>query len=317
MASNVVEDVAFAQIPQALLSTQTNGVVLPVFFLFVVFMGLGSLLLTTELVVEVVDEEFPHAHVNNRTVRVVTSVICFFASCVYTTPAGPYIKVLVLEYLYYVVGFANIIGELLVVFQLYGLERVMIDCDLMLERTPWRVLQVLWTSVIPMVLTEYWPWKEQETSREIFSGHGTIPLIGMQLLKRTACGREESFLTSSTLNSIALRRRFCGQWPTSSLKAACALWPARSMRTTCTSCVETENVDQFKKLEPWQNKLLTPFDRNSVMLYGSESFSRKRGLATMLAKDGSRLKEVHEKPGLSASDARRINMLYRCKNKKT
>nr|XP_050031728.2 sodium-dependent nutrient amino acid transporter 1-like [Dermacentor andersoni] len=240
MASNVVEDVAFAQIPQALLSTQTNGVVLPVFFLFVVFMGLGSLLLTTELVLEVVDEEFPHAHVNNRTVRVVTSVICFFASCVYTTPAGPYIKVLVLEYLYYVVGFANIIGELLVVFQLYGLERVMIDCDLMLERTPWRVLQVLWTSVIPMVLTEYWPWKEQETSREISSGHGTIPLIGMQLLKRTACGPEESFLTSSTLNSIALRRRFCGQWPTSSLKAACGLWPAEGIRTTCTSCAETD-----------------------------------------------------------------------------
>ncbi|XP_075560236.1 astacin-like metalloprotease toxin 5 [Dermacentor variabilis] len=84
-----------------------------------------------------------------------------------------------------------------------------------------------------------------------------------------------------------------------------------------TENAEPENVDQFKKLEPWQNKLLTPFDRDSVMLYGSESFSRKRGLATMLAKDGSRLKEVHEKPGLSASDARRINMLYRCKNKKT
>ncbi|XP_065302570.1 sodium-dependent dopamine transporter-like isoform X2 [Dermacentor albipictus] len=110
MASNVVEDVAFAQIPEALLSTRTSGAVLPVFFFFVVFTGLGSL-------------------------------------------AGPYIKVLILEYLYYVVGFTNIIGELLVVFQLYGLERVMIDCDLMLERTPWRVLQVLWTSVIPMVLT--------------------------------------------------------------------------------------------------------------------------------------------------------------------
>ncbi|KAL1467126.1 hypothetical protein MTO96_042364, partial [Rhipicephalus appendiculatus] len=109
--------------------------------------------LTTELVVEVVDEEFPHAHINKRVVRIVTSVVCFFASCVYATPAGPYLKVLVLEYLYYIVGFVNVIGELLVVFQLYGLKRVMIDCDLMLDRTPWRALQILWTSVVPMILT--------------------------------------------------------------------------------------------------------------------------------------------------------------------
>ncbi|KAK8784829.1 hypothetical protein V5799_008807 [Amblyomma americanum] len=69
-------------------------------------------------------------------------------------PAGPYIEVLVTEYLYHVVGFANIIGELLVVFQLYGLERVVIDCGLMLEKTPGRILQVLWSSVTPMLLTD-------------------------------------------------------------------------------------------------------------------------------------------------------------------
>ncbi|XP_065302567.1 astacin-like metalloprotease toxin 5 [Dermacentor albipictus] len=84
-----------------------------------------------------------------------------------------------------------------------------------------------------------------------------------------------------------------------------------------TENAEPENVEQFDKLEPWENRLLTPFDRDSVMLYGSESFAREPGLATMLAKDGSRLKEVYDKRGLSASDARRINMLYRCKNKKT
>ncbi|XP_077497773.1 uncharacterized protein LOC144108401 [Amblyomma americanum] len=58
-----------------------------------------------------------------------------------------------MEYLYHVMGFANIIGELLVVFQLYGLERVVIDCGLMLEKTPGRILQVLWSSVTPMLLT--------------------------------------------------------------------------------------------------------------------------------------------------------------------
>ncbi|KAH6922823.1 hypothetical protein HPB50_019411 [Hyalomma asiaticum] len=83
-----------------------------------------------------------------------------------------------------------------------------------------------------------------------------------------------------------------------------------------TENAEPENVEQFDKLEPWQNRLLTPFDKDSVMLYGSETFSRQPGLVTMLAKDGSRLKEVYDKSGLSASDARRINMLYRCKNKK-
>ncbi|KAL1473639.1 hypothetical protein MTO96_038552 [Rhipicephalus appendiculatus] len=80
--------------------------------------------------------------------------------------------------------------------------------------------------------------------------------------------------------------------------------------------VEPEDVDQFEKLAPGKNRLLTPFDMDSVMLYGSETFAREPGLVTMLAKDGSRLKDVFEKPGLSASDVRRINMLYNCKNKK-
>ncbi|KAH7976654.1 hypothetical protein HPB52_017511 [Rhipicephalus sanguineus] len=83
-----------------------------------------------------------------------------------------------------------------------------------------------------------------------------------------------------------------------------------------TKNVEPENVEQFEKLAPWKNRLLTPFDMDSIMLYGSATFARKPGLVTMLAKDGSRLKEVHQKRGLSASDVRRINMLYQCKNKK-
>ncbi|XP_077497834.1 sodium- and chloride-dependent neutral and basic amino acid transporter B(0+)-like [Amblyomma americanum] len=120
MGSNVVQDLAFIEIPQALLSTETTGALLVLFLLFLAFTGLGPLLLTTELVVEVVGEEFPHSHVNKRTDHGVTSAVCLLASCVYATLAGPYIEVLVTEYLYHVVGFANIIGELLVVLQLYG-----------------------------------------------------------------------------------------------------------------------------------------------------------------------------------------------------
>ncbi|KFM56528.1 Astacin-like metalloprotease toxin, partial [Stegodyphus mimosarum] len=46
--------------------------------------------------------------------------------------------------------------------------------------------------------------------------------------------------------------------------------------------------NQFFKLEPHQNQLLTPFDYDSVMLYGSFTFSkdRKSQLKTMVGKDG-------------------------------
>ncbi|XP_037270926.2 astacin-like metalloprotease toxin 5 [Rhipicephalus microplus] len=80
--------------------------------------------------------------------------------------------------------------------------------------------------------------------------------------------------------------------------------------------VEPENTEQFEKLAPSKNRLLTPFDMDSIMLYGSETFAREPGLVTMLAKNGSHLKDVFEKPGLSASDVLRINLLYNCKNKK-
>ncbi|KAH7982333.1 hypothetical protein HPB52_004096 [Rhipicephalus sanguineus] len=68
----------------------------------------------------------------------------------------------------------------------------------------------------------------------------------------------------------------------------------------------------FTKVNPSEIRLLTPFDYDSVMLYGSHAFSREPGLTTMLAKDGRWLMNVHEKPGLSESDVTRINTLYNC-----
>ncbi|KAL1415832.1 hypothetical protein MTO96_028615 [Rhipicephalus appendiculatus] len=68
----------------------------------------------------------------------------------------------------------------------------------------------------------------------------------------------------------------------------------------------------FKKIEPSKIRLLTPFDYNSVMLYGSDAFARRRGLSTMLTKNGSTLIDVYDKPGLSEVDITRINILYNC-----
>ncbi|XP_055934752.1 astacin-like metalloprotease toxin 5 [Argiope bruennichi] len=71
---------------------------------------------------------------------------------------------------------------------------------------------------------------------------------------------------------------------------------------------------QFFKLLPSQNILLTPFDYESVMLYGSLTFSKDKvnRLRTMEGKDGRYLKDVTSK-NLSNEDIKRINMLYDCK----
>ncbi|XP_077497386.1 astacin-like metalloprotease toxin 5 isoform X2 [Amblyomma americanum] len=78
--------------------------------------------------------------------------------------------------------------------------------------------------------------------------------------------------------------------------------------------VKEGKMRNFNKRKPSENRLLTPFDLESVMLYGSETFSRAPGLATILTKDGKRLPETHDKKSLSASDTRRIRMLYKCRN---
>ncbi|XP_037513730.1 astacin-like metalloprotease toxin 4 [Rhipicephalus sanguineus] len=69
---------------------------------------------------------------------------------------------------------------------------------------------------------------------------------------------------------------------------------------------------EFRTIQPRRILLMTAFDYNSVMLYGSDSFSRRPGLPTILKKDGSRLPDVYAKPGLSEIDITRINILYNC-----
>jgi len=69
---------------------------------------------------------------------------------------------------------------------------------------------------------------------------------------------------------------------------------------------------QFALLQPNQNLLLTPFDHDSVMLYGNYAFSKDRKSLTMVARNGKRLLEPYDKQGMTNSDAQRVNKMYGC-----
>lgn len=70
---------------------------------------------------------------------------------------------------------------------------------------------------------------------------------------------------------------------------------------------------QFALVPQDEIRNLTPFDYESVMLYGSTAFSKDGHSYTMVKKGtGDRLKEVHEKYGLSQQDIQRVNKLYEC-----
>ncbi|XP_035223941.1 astacin-like metalloprotease toxin 5 [Stegodyphus dumicola] len=69
---------------------------------------------------------------------------------------------------------------------------------------------------------------------------------------------------------------------------------------------------QFTRLQPSQNLLLTDFDHTSIMLYGNYAFSKDGRSVTMVAKNGQRLLEPYEKPGLTKSDIQRVNEMYNC-----
>ncbi|GIY36170.1 astacin-like metalloprotease toxin 1 [Caerostris darwini] len=74
-------------------------------------------------------------------------------------------------------------------------------------------------------------------------------------------------------------------------------------------------ADQFMKLKPDQNQLLAPFDYDSIMLYGSYTFSKdRRNLMTMVGKDNRKLKDVINKYFMSKSDILRIKKLYNCED---
>ncbi|GFX32814.1 astacin-like metalloprotease toxin 1 [Trichonephila clavipes] len=69
----------------------------------------------------------------------------------------------------------------------------------------------------------------------------------------------------------------------------------------------------FAKLEPKQNLLLTPFDYDSIMIYGNNAFSKDGTSVTMKAKNGQKLLDPYHKIGMTASDIKRVNMMYNCK----
>ncbi|KAF8794422.1 astacin-like metalloprotease toxin 5 [Argiope bruennichi] len=77
-----------------------------------------------------------------------------------------------------------------------------------------------------------------------------------------------------------------------------------------------ENVQKgmefnFAKLAPTQNLLLTPFDYDSIMIYGNDAFS-KDGSNTMVAKNGQKLYNPYDKQSLTKSDAERVKKMYNC-----
>ncbi|XP_015909652.2 astacin-like metalloprotease toxin 5 [Parasteatoda tepidariorum] len=82
--------------------------------------------------------------------------------------------------------------------------------------------------------------------------------------------------------------------------------------------INWENIEPkwyyaFEKLQPVQNRLLTRFDINSVMLYGSTFFAKSWNKYSMVTKDGNYIPQTYDKKSLSELDSLRIRMLYKCK----
>ncbi|RWS26519.1 Astacin-like metalloprotease toxin [Leptotrombidium deliense] len=70
---------------------------------------------------------------------------------------------------------------------------------------------------------------------------------------------------------------------------------------------------QFRKLNPYEGRIYTPFDYESIMLYGARAFSRDGYSITMSpTKPGIVLRDAFQKKYLSNYDAQSINKLYNC-----
>lgn len=77
--------------------------------------------------------------------------------------------------------------------------------------------------------------------------------------------------------------------------------------------VHNENlVDSFSAIHPASEQILTPWDYTSIMLYGAKEYSYNGEAVLVAKKNGTLLKNVREKPGLSPLDAVAIQALYKC-----
>ncbi|XP_054711652.1 astacin-like metalloprotease toxin 5 [Uloborus diversus] len=76
--------------------------------------------------------------------------------------------------------------------------------------------------------------------------------------------------------------------------------------------IQSQWHSAFQKLRSDQNRLLTRFDYDSIMMYGEQSFSKGQGYPSMSSKDGRHLPEAYNKPGLTNSDIQRVKILYQC-----
>lgn len=76
--------------------------------------------------------------------------------------------------------------------------------------------------------------------------------------------------------------------------------------------INPEFKEEFAKLDPRNERILTPFDYSSIMLYGPLAFSKDDVSKTMEPKlPNFNMIEVYQKPGLTSMDAQGINELYK------
>ena len=79
--------------------------------------------------------------------------------------------------------------------------------------------------------------------------------------------------------------------------------------------IHDDYLDQFVIHDTSYDRILTPWDYKSIMLYGSTAFSKDGQSKTMTPKvQGVNLPEVYDKPGLSKVDVVAIRKLYKCSN---
>jgi len=81
--------------------------------------------------------------------------------------------------------------------------------------------------------------------------------------------------------------------------------------------IHNENIDaaklsQFALLQPNQNRLLAPFDFDSIMLYGPTAFTKNGGITMSSKVAGKAITDHSPSLGLSADDIASIKKLYGC-----
>ncbi|XP_077544822.1 sodium-dependent proline transporter-like [Haemaphysalis longicornis] len=144
------KDADFVSVAQAILMLEQKRLFSALYFGVMFLMGICDLIIVQEVVLEIIEVEFPRSIGRGVLSRAMLCLVIYVFSLPLLTEVGPYIADLLDHHFKGTPYLLINLLEVLVFCHVYGIRRLSFDADVMENRMPNWFLKILWTAVLPI-----------------------------------------------------------------------------------------------------------------------------------------------------------------------